>query len=145
MILCPKLLYFFEKMHKVFKNKVHGCCTPLTLLKCWQWHAQPVKKLTVSQLPKWKKNLNRMFFSAVKFVMGYEKNMSFLVTPNALKVQHQKVEKNGLGSITIQTAPQYTLRPSEAIGNTISGTWQHSTLILPCYEQKVANRKKNWI
>ena len=29
MILCPKLLHFFEKMHKVFKNKVQGCCTPL--------------------------------------------------------------------------------------------------------------------
>ena len=28
-ILCPKLLYFLEKMHKVFKNKAQGCCTPL--------------------------------------------------------------------------------------------------------------------
>ena len=29
-ICCPKFLYFFEKMHKVFKNKAQGCCTPLS-------------------------------------------------------------------------------------------------------------------
>ena len=32
-ILCPKLLllfFFFEKMHKIFKNKAQGCSTPLS-------------------------------------------------------------------------------------------------------------------
>ena len=36
-------------------------------------------------------------FSAMKFYMGYEKNMSFLVIPKSLKVGG-KVEKIGLGS-----------------------------------------------
>ena len=36
-------------------------------------------------------------FSAVKFYMGYEKNMSFLVIPKSPKVG-KKVEKIGLGS-----------------------------------------------
>ena len=36
-------------------------------------------------------------FSAVKFTMGYEKNMSFLVIPKSPKVS-KKVEKIGLGS-----------------------------------------------
>ena len=30
MISCPKLLYFLEKLQKVFKNKTQGCCTPLS-------------------------------------------------------------------------------------------------------------------
>ena len=29
-ILCPKLLYFFKKMYKGFKNKAQGCSTPLS-------------------------------------------------------------------------------------------------------------------
>ena len=36
-------------------------------------------------------------FSAVKFAMGYENNMSFPVIPNSPKVW-KKVEKKGLGS-----------------------------------------------
>ena len=36
-------------------------------------------------------------FLAVKFSMGYEKNMSFLVIAKSLKVQKKKVEKIGLG------------------------------------------------
>ena len=35
-------------------------------------------------------------FSAVKFYMGYEKNMSFLVKPKSTKLW-EKVEKIGLG------------------------------------------------
>ena len=35
-------------------------------------------------------------FSAVKFAMGYEKNMGFFVIPKLLKVW-KKVEKIGLG------------------------------------------------
>ena len=43
-------------------------------------------------------NISQMdHFSAVKFYMGYEKNMSFLVIPKSPKVG-EKVEKIGLGS-----------------------------------------------
>ena len=37
-------------------------------------------------------------FSAVKFAMGYEKNMSFLVISKSAKVWKKQVEKIGLGS-----------------------------------------------
>ena len=40
-------------------------------------------------------------FSAVKFAMGYEKNMSFLVIPKSPKVW-KKVEMIGLGSFNTQ-------------------------------------------
>ena len=40
-------------------------------------------------------------FSAAKFVMGYEKNMSFLIAKSP-KVW-EKVEKIGLGSFNLQT------------------------------------------
>ena len=33
-IFYPKLLYFFEKMHKVFKIKAQGCSTPLSGFMC---------------------------------------------------------------------------------------------------------------
>ena len=37
LIQCPKLLYRFEKIHKVFKSKVLGCSTPLTPMQfCWE-------------------------------------------------------------------------------------------------------------
>ena len=29
LILCPKLIHFFEKIHKIFKKKVQGCSIPL--------------------------------------------------------------------------------------------------------------------
>ena len=37
-------------------------------------------------------------FSAVKFAMGYEKNMSFLVVPKSLKIWKKKIEKIRLDS-----------------------------------------------
>ena len=36
-------------------------------------------------------------FSAVKFTMGYEKNVSFLVIAKSSKVWEKKVERIGLG------------------------------------------------
>ena len=42
-------------------------------------------------------------FSAVKFAMGYEKNMSFLVLE--VSKSFKKVEKIGLGSLTLSLPP----------------------------------------
>ena len=47
-------------------------------------------------------------FSAVKFVMGYEKNMSFLVIAKSPKVW-KKIEKIGLGSFKVVECTFYLL------------------------------------
>ena len=46
-------------------------------------------------------------FSAVKFIMGYEKNMSFLVIPKSPNVG-KNVEKIGLGSFKSQLKSSLT-------------------------------------
>ena len=65
-------------------------------------------------------------FSAVKFYMGYEKNMSFHVIPKSPKVW-KKVEKIGLGSfktIPYRTIPYQTtrIRPLFETGHWYCGT-----------------------
>ena len=52
-MLCPKLLYFFEKMRKVFKNKAQGCSTPLTysfaisLIQIHDWNQNDFFKISI--------------------------------------------------------------------------------------------------
>ena len=36
-----KVALFFEKMHKVFKNKAQGCSTPLTAQNWQKWKSIP--------------------------------------------------------------------------------------------------------
>ena len=47
-------------------------------------------------------------FSAVKFAMDYEKNMSSLVIPKISKSLKKKVEKIGLGSFNMTAANSYS-------------------------------------